>query len=102
MDRQTVHRDRIQTQVDTLAPDVEHVQEREKREHEVSSTFISLQVASKLIHNPQAEVLEHLLGVSEHAQLKEASARAVRLHKKIKLKVESHEAGRRPLHDLEE
>ncbi|WVO23728.1 uncharacterized protein IAS62_005084 [Cryptococcus decagattii] len=83
VDRQTVHRDRIQTQVDTLAPDVEHVQEREKREHE-------------------AEVLEHLLGVSEHAQLKEASARAVRLHKKIKLKVERHEAGRRPLHDLEE
>ncbi|EAL21538.1 hypothetical protein CNBD0060 [Cryptococcus deneoformans B-3501A] len=83
VDRQTVHRDRIQTQVDTLAPDVEHVQEREKREHE-------------------AEVLQHLLGVSEHAQLKEASARAARLHKKIKLKVERNEAGRKPLHDLEE
>ncbi|OWZ53737.1 nuclear protein [Cryptococcus neoformans 125.91] len=83
VDRQTVHRDRIQTQVDTLAPDVEHVQEREKREHE-------------------AEVLEHLLGVSEHAQLKEASARAARLHKKIKLKLERNEAGRKPLHDLEE
>ncbi|TYJ52059.1 hypothetical protein B9479_007336 [Cryptococcus floricola] len=83
LEQHVASRDKSQTQVDSLAPDVEHVRERETREFE-------------------KEVLEHILGIAEHVKLREQSVRAGVVRDKVKDKVEAHERGRQPLRDLQE
>ncbi|WVQ72935.1 hypothetical protein IAR50_002497 [Cryptococcus sp. DSM 104548] len=83
LEQHIASRDKSQGQVDTLAPDVEHVREREQREFE-------------------QEVLQHVLGIAEHAKLREQSARARQARDKVKAQLEKHENGRQPLRDLQE
>nr|ODN86886.1 hypothetical protein L203_03659 [Cryptococcus depauperatus CBS 7841] len=75
------HRDRLQAQVNNIAPDVELVQEREKREHQI-------------------EVLQNLLYVSEHNLLKEAARKQGEIKEKLRIKIEMHESRRQPLKDF--
>ncbi|ODO01361.1 hypothetical protein I350_06180 [Cryptococcus amylolentus CBS 6273] len=109
LDKHVASRDKSQTQVDSLAPDVEHVRERETREFEVrppslllSLPFPSLLSSLALTCFSQKEVLEHILGIAEHVKLREQSVRAEVVKKKVKEKLEAHERGRQPLRDLQE
>ncbi|KAK8858466.1 hypothetical protein IAR55_002693 [Kwoniella newhampshirensis] len=79
----TAARDRLQTQVDSLIPDVEHVQEREAREH-------------------QAEVLEHLVRAAEHRDLKKITTDLAKERDLAKKALEKMQAKRRPMRDLSE
>ncbi|OCF62348.1 hypothetical protein L486_02016 [Kwoniella mangroviensis CBS 10435] len=76
-------RDRLQAQVDALAPDVEHVQEREARELEV-------------------EILEHLVAVSQHSQLKEAVEEAKKEKEQVAKRYTKLQGRRQPLKELKD
>ncbi|WWC88811.1 uncharacterized protein L201_003724 [Kwoniella dendrophila CBS 6074] len=77
------HRDRLQTQVNNLAPDVEHVQEREARETE-------------------AEILEHLVRLAQHKQLKAIANEAKNEKAKALKRINKLQDRRQPLKELKE
>ncbi|WWD18357.1 hypothetical protein CI109_102807 [Kwoniella shandongensis] len=83
LETHTAVRDRLQTQVDSLVPDVEHVQEREAREHE-------------------AEVLEYVVRWAEHRDLKKITTDLAKEREAAKKTLEKLQAKRRPLRDLNE
>ncbi|WVW84511.1 hypothetical protein I302_106545 [Kwoniella bestiolae CBS 10118] len=76
-------RDRLKAQVDALAPDVEHVQEREAREME-------------------AEILEHVVAVSQHAELKKAVDQAKKEKETVAARYTKLQGRRQPLKELKE
>ncbi|WVF69320.1 hypothetical protein IAT40_004096 [Kwoniella sp. CBS 6097] len=79
----TAARDRLQTQADSLAPDVAHVQERESREKE-------------------AEVLTHLVGLAEHSELKKEFNDAKKDYEVLQKTADKLKMKRRPLLELNE
>ncbi|WWC62417.1 uncharacterized protein I303_105013 [Kwoniella dejecticola CBS 10117] len=76
-------RDGLQTRVDGLAPDVEHVQEREAREME-------------------AEILRHVVAMVQHEQLKTKVEAARRETKTAQERMKKLQARRQPLKHLKE
>ncbi|WRT67659.1 uncharacterized protein IL334_004631 [Kwoniella shivajii] len=76
-------RDRLQIQVDGLAPDVEHVQEREAREKE-------------------AEIMQHIVSVVQHNRIREEVTAALKERDQWKAKVTKLSNRRQPLKELKE
>ncbi|OCF43921.1 hypothetical protein I317_02191 [Kwoniella heveanensis CBS 569] len=79
----TAARDRLQTQADSLAPDVAHVQERESREKE-------------------AEILSYLVRIAEHEELKKEFNEAKKDYEALQRKADKLKMRRRPLLELNE
>ncbi|WWC70626.1 uncharacterized protein I206_104577 [Kwoniella pini CBS 10737] len=76
-------RDTWQTRADALAPDVEHVQEREARELE-------------------AEILRHVVGVVQHERLKGKVQEARKEKNKAQQRFNNLQSRRQPLRELKE